>query len=422
MRALLSKLRADSERVQPVQENAPVLSSSPDSVFVYARNALPPMHRFDEISVVPVTADNGMVLTGGPIWPEWPAAGPYRHNRSGVPVDRRPPDPQGPVAEFDGEATWGGYAVGHFGHFMVEHGTRVLQAATEHPDLPMLFALQPGAGPNDVPRFFWQVLDWYGATKENVRWVTRPYRVRGLWAGPMAEQWAHVPTSEAYLDLLDANAARQALPVTGGEIVYVARDRMEATGEGHNAGEPYLCALLEQLGVTVIRPETLPLRDQLAHYASAKVLIFAEGSAMHGRQLLGRADQTALVLNRRPSKRVGLAALHPRVTSLGYAEVTRGTASVLWPNGNPWIVRAISIYQAERLLEAFDSVGVPLRSVWDQTAYEAARDAGIRKWISTRFHEKQPIDHAASLRRVSQEFKALGLEHLLKDLPAGGAA
>lgn len=393
--------------------------SSAPGVFLYPRKALPALSRFDDIPVVPVSKAENMVMLGGPVWPNWKQAAPLRHNRSAVPVDQHPPAYPDQQQPFDTPATWGGHAVSHFGHFIVEHGTRILQARAEHGDKTMLFTLEPNGSADKLPRFFWQILDWFQVPAAQVKFVHTPLRVKELWAAPMAEQWAHVPTSEGYLDLLDANTEAQKLASKPNKVVYVARDAMQATAEGHNAGEPYLTSVLEKMGVTVIRPEAMPLRKQLEYYHGAETLIFAEGSALHGRQLLGRRDQTIVVLNRRPNMRIGLSAIQPRVDTMAYAEATKGTASVLWPNGNPWLVRAISLYDEEMLLATFDALGVPLSRHWDHSAYVAARDTAIRRWIEIRFAPNQPIDHAASARRVRQEFTALGLEHLLDELPKG---
>lgn len=400
---------------RPAQE----LDTPTPGLFVYNRQHLAPLTCFADVPVMPVTQKVGMVLLGGPVWPDWQGAGPLRHNRSGRPVDREPPIPPTPLIEFPAPATWGGHAVPHFGHFIVEHSTRILQARVEHGDKKMLFTLQPGHHAHQMPAFFWQILAWYGVAAQQATFVTAPLQVRELWAAPMAEQWDRVPTSEGYLSLLSENAAARGLTPRKNAILYVARDRMEATAEGHNAGEPYLASVLEKLGVTVIRPETLSLRGQLEYYQGAETLVFAEGSALHGLQLLGRQNKTVIVLNRRPNMRIGLSAIQPRVTTLAYAEVTRGTAAVLWPNGSPWMVRALSFYDVDCLLATFEQLGVPLSRFWDNTAYLAARDRAIRTWIKLRFNPRVAIDHSASARRVRQEFTDLGLHHFVNELPQG---
>ena len=397
------------------------LGDARNGLFVYDRTALAQAIRFDDIPVLPACNSRPMIAEGGPVWPDWEGMGAMRHMRAGLPIDLKPALPETPLTDMNEEAVWGGHVVDHFGHFAAENSTRLLQAVAGHPSARVLFTLEPGLRPGTVPGFFWQVLDWYGVASERVHFVTQPLRVRHLWAAPMAEQLNGVVPSEAYLDLLARNRARNRLPARPGGVVYVARDRMEASGEGHNAGEPYLTGLLQGLGVHVIRPETMRLRDQLAWYDSARTLVFSEGSAMHGRQFLGRLDQDIVILNRRPRMRVALASLGARCNRLAYGEVTRGVASVLWPNGKPWMVRAISIYDTERLLAAFDAVGVALREVWNREDYLAARDAAIGRWIGIRFAPDQRIDHAASLKGVRADFERLGLRHLLDRLPKGSA-
>jgi len=411
----LRPARPDAAAPDAVRRQAPVPAAP--GLFAYSNSTLPEMHVFRDIPVVPVSESANMVQRGGPAWPDWRGAGALRHNRSGQPVDRFPPALPDQQVPFEEPATWGGHCVGHFGHFIAEHGTRVLQSRAAHGDKAMLFTLEPGKTAEAAPRFFWQILAWYGVAPERVRFVTRPLRVAELWAAPMAEQWAHVPPAPGYLDLLEANAAARGLQPKPAETVYVSRAGMEATAEGHGAGEPYLEQALKTLGVTVIRPEAMPLAEQLAHYRGAKTLIFAEGSAMHGRQLLGRADQRVVVLNRRPGMRIALSALQPRVSELIYVEATRGTASVLWPGGKPWLVRAISLYDIDVLLGAFEALGLPLSTVWDGLAYEEARDRAIRNWIRIRLDPAQPIDHAASRKRVREDLAGLGLDHLIADLP-----
>lgn len=403
------------------KEDGGGLGDPRNGLIVFGRTASPAATRFDDIPVLPACNSRPMIAEGGPVWPDWEHMDAMRHMRAGRPIDLKPALPAAPLTDMDEEAVWGGHVVDHFGHFAAENSTRLLQGVSGRPSARVLFTLEPGLRPAAVPGFFWQVLDWYGVAKERVHFVTRPLRVRHLWAAPMAEQLNEVTPSEAYLDLLARNRGRNRLPDRPGGVVYVARDRMEATAEGHNAGESYLTGLLQGLGVHVIRPETMRLRDQLAWYDSARTLVFSEGSAMHGRQFLGRLDQDIVILNRRPRMRVGLSALGARCNRLAYGEVTRGSASVLWPNGEPWMVRAISIYDTERLLAAFDAIGVPLREVWNRDDYLAARDAAIGKWIAIRFDTGQRIDFAASLTAVRAEFKRLGLTHLLGQLPEGTA-
>ena len=62
------------------------------------------------------------------------------------------------------------------------------------------------------------------------------------------------------------------------------------------AGEPYLEDVLRRSWVRVLRPETVPLAEQLRNYRAATDIVFAEGSALHALQLLGRVDADVAVL------------------------------------------------------------------------------------------------------------------------------
>ena len=65
-------------------------------------------------------------------------------------------------------------------------------------------------------------------------------------------------------------------------------------------GERYVEQVLAQAGFNVIRPETMSLLDQMRAYRAAEVVVFAEGSACHGVELLGTEMLgTAIMLARR---------------------------------------------------------------------------------------------------------------------------
>jgi len=393
--------------------------TAPLSRFTLAQDAMAPVHAFDDIPVVPALSETGMIVTGGPIWPDWQAAHRLRHNRNFRAVDSRPPDPAD-LRDFDEAAIWGGHVVPHFGHWLAEHGTRVLAATRARPQDRMLFTVAPNAGSDaagEPQQFFWQCLKWLGVDADRVHLVRRALRVRRLHAVAMAEQWDGVMPSGGYLDLLDQNAARQGLDIAPDQIVYVARDGMIGRGEGGNAGEAYVVRCLKALGVRVIRPEALALEDQLRHYASARLLIFAEGSALHGWQLLGRIDQHVVVLNRRAQMRIGHAALMPRTTRLTYVEATRAIIAVQWPTGKFWMVRAISLYDLPALFEAFAHLGLSLGKVWDQPAFEKARDADMANWIALRLSPGQPIARNASIGHVRGGLARHGLSHLIPLVP-----
>jgi hypothetical protein len=111
------------------------------------------------------------------------------------------------------------------------------------------------------------------------------------------------PTAE-HLDAL--SWCQKQLSPKAHQIVYVSRSKFASctskdTLLGSFAGEALLEKLLFQRGVKIIHPELLPLKEQLEIYLGASALIFSEGSAQHGLELLGfDAFKEVIIICRRP--------------------------------------------------------------------------------------------------------------------------
>lgn len=332
---------------------------------------------------------HGLLGDGGPVWPEGAAdRHPWlRHHRRGRPVDEpaalSPRDRARLRAEILSDpCLWGGFAQNHFGHFIADHMTRIVAARAERPGDAALFTLPPGARPADLPGWFWAVTGWHGLARDRVRLVTAPLLARELRVAPQAEQVHGGPPDPAYLALLEALPAARALVPRPIDLLYVTRAGLPAQGKGGHAGEAYLVSLLRRAGVAVLDPGAAPLSDQLALYAGARRLVFAEGSALHGRQMLGRRAQEIAILNRRPGTRTAEGAIAARCDRLAYVEAAAQVAVPARPDGRGMPAKAISFYDLPRLFDGFAALGVDLRPDWDAAAFAAARDADIRAWLS----------------------------------------
>ncbi len=79
-------------------------------------------------------------------------------------------------------------------------------------------------------------------------------------------------------------------------------------------GERYLEDQLQREGWTVLHPQDLPLAGQMQAYRRARQVLFAEGSACHGVELLGSLGLAHCVLlpRRAESLHVFQATLRPR--------------------------------------------------------------------------------------------------------------
>ncbi len=372
--------------------------------------APPPMAVFHDITVLPHDrrdlgrARNGAVIRStrsGPLWPDFDARTWERHNLNGVPFDDAPEPSVGPIQRIETPSVWLGYMAPHFGHLVAEHVTRVLWSRALRPrDQCLVTAPTTRWSQPTLPRYAWEVLAWLGLPRRQVRIIDRPVLARELRVVPQAEVHVEPGPDPAYLDLLDRHVAGSGLaPVQSGAL-YVTRLGMLAKRTGSNAGEAYLVERLRAAGVAILDPARAPLREQLARYAGARTLIFAEGSAIHGRQLLGRLDQRIVVLNRRVGPRtVGTAALSPRCADLAYVAATRVECAPMRADGSEHVPRAIAFYDTDALLAGLAGIGIDLARGWNSGAYRTACEADVATWIG-QLRGDPTIDLAASLDRL----------------------
>jgi hypothetical protein len=334
---------------------------------------------FSDVPVMPLQAFSGHNPIGGPVWPDFESQTIARFCRfAGMPVDLLP-TLMPCLAEIDENAIWGGYIHPHFGHLIAEHLTRVLPSMHARPDDLVLFALQQGQDPQAVPTYFYDVLQWYGLPIERIRIIAQPTMVRRLSVVPQGEVlWGKGP-DKSYLELLETLSAHNGLDPKREDIVYVGRSGLVTQGQGSHLGEGYLIRHLQDMGVTIIDPAKLGLRAQLEYYAGAKTLIFAEGSAIHGRQLLGRVRQEMYVLKRRV-KYLGRPLLRPRVRKLSYINTDGNALRVKSKALKGFPHRNAVFYRSEALLLCFDALGLDLRSRWNQSDYLCAALDDAAQW------------------------------------------
>ncbi len=359
---------------------------------------LGPLQLFRDITLVPVASVHQHVALGGPIWPDFARRTWVRHCRGGVPQDAAPVWPAGGT-RIEPDAVWGGFLDSHFGHFVAEHLPRLPAALRERPDDLYLFTVDPGVTAETLPAWVAALFDWIGLPMAQVRLVTTPVTVDRLWVGAQAEMLPQVAPAPGYLDLI-APWARGLVPQRA-KLLYVARVGMAAQGGGAQAGEGYVVELLRRSGVAVLDPATAPLRSQLAAYAGAERILFAEGSALHGRQLLGHLAQDIAVLRRRPGKRMAEAALGPRCRSLSYHDVGDQSLMAYWKSGARRPNPALSLYDPDRLQRVLAGYGVDLAPLWDPDSYRSAALGDVAAWVAAHQpRDEHRSEYLAVLARV----------------------
>jgi hypothetical protein len=357
------------------------------------------------------TPRGGTYHRGGPHWPEWSTQTAARYCVAGKPLDEEPPKSE-PTSTLTGPIAWGSAITWHFGHQIADFTTRLLPTLAEMPDVRFAFSTHAQAKLRSIdygPAIFPQILDWYGIPGERVDVIADPTLVERLVVAPQAEQTYGPGPEPWYLDLLDANMRSRLGEVERGGSLYVSRAGQRA----RFAGEAYLEGVLEEAGFRVLRPETVSLEEQLRAYAGAERIVFAEGSAIHGVQLLGRALGNVTVLMRRPDMKLAEAALKPRARSLRYVDAVQGLVHGCDINGHPARYYGLSILDPGRLLAA-----LPIGHAWDHKAFDAARGADVGEWLEReRASPRWAVSGSPEL--VAQSLHAAGLGPTITDASHG---
>jgi Glycosyltransferase 61 len=374
--------------------------------------ALPLGKTFNDIPVVPGFKHDRtpLLCSGGPIWPEFSSQTDIRARRKDDCCDVEPPMPDGPLKVRRGEFAWGGQLFHHFGHLTAETCPRLVWSLRRWPDSTYLFLASPEESEKAVPDFIWTMLAWHGLRRDRVEVITAPFRAETLHVMPLPEWLNGPPPPDGYLDILADTARQNRMKAVPCPILYVSRSGLLKERKGGHAGEAYLEHLLQALGVSVMEPSGTPLAEQLARYAGAQIIVFAEGSAAHGRQFLGRIDQKIMILNRRRSNRLAFNALASRVTELGYCEATRATMAMVGRYGQPLDALGLAFYDPPELFAAFESLGINLEGRWNDNEYHAVRNKDIIDWLARLYNRPDHFDFGASVAQVENSLRQEGLE------------
>lgn len=386
------------------------------------KQLLSSVQSFDEVLVVPyqhllTRQTGGHDHQGGPLWPDWERQSSARFNRDGQPQDVQP-EPAAPEQTVSGDSYfWAGPAHPHFGHGIADFYSRLPCTLAQGDHVVLVFASRethPIASLDDAPGWLRGLMAWYGIQADRVMFVTRPTLFKSLQVMPQQEQLEGIGPSDAYLDLLDEIVRRNLqdsplAPMEGHDLtrpVYVSRAGMKTCF----AGEYYLESLLEAGGINVFRPERHGLRRQMDVYCHARQLFFAEGSAIHGTQLLGRSLADVTVLVRRPGVRFGEPFLRPRARSLHYLDLTRGVIHGLNHRGRKLLSGGMPLLEEDKLLQWLDQLGLALPDLWDSAAYHEAQQRDVARWLE--FTAAQPHS-VASKDMICRTLQNEGFEELL---------
>lgn len=243
-------------------------------------------------------------FNGGPVL-EAESDRRLRHCHNGEPADRF--DPSASYAHAPRLAgTWNylGPVYPHFGHVMAEMIHRVLPSREIFKHDQWLAVTSPTEASTDfwaLPASYREALAVLGIGAHNLVVINRDTLVERL---NIAEQGTHLGRMPmpSYLDALNAHSTRyldsKFADIARPRRVYVSRAGIPDSG--NFLGESCLEAWLSAEGFEIFKPEQHPLAVQMDVYRKAEVLVFSEGSACHGTELLGAGmlDQVYLLLRR----------------------------------------------------------------------------------------------------------------------------
>ncbi len=288
-----------------------------------------------------------------------------------------------------GEFTYIGPAYHHFGHVMAEMVHRILPSLPSPARRWLMIATDGDTALRtaaELPVFMQDVLRLFAIDPDSVTILNRDCRVEHLHVAQQGSDFGGGPYPD-YLDRLASFGER--LPATSSPYprwVYVSRSALP--GGGGFLGERVVEHALQAAGVTIARPETMPLRDQMQLYRGADIVIFPEGSACHGVELLGpRSFGTAILLaRRRDHMDIFGRVLRPRSERYAVIAPSPGTGPVFRKLAHI----TIGPMDHRALFALLHEHGLPRIIAVDEAVYQAQCLDDLRSFID--FHHTQRTD------------------------------
>lgn len=342
---------------------------------------------------------------GGPILTD-PTLQVFRHHRGGAIVDNFAPD--APPGRFlPGDLIYAGALYDHFGHFMAEMIHRILPARALGLGHRFLFVgargHEPHASFDRLPRHLRDILSFLGLAPDDVVIALDDVVVERLHLVPQASQH-HGDPADWYLDLLSAHSG-PALDaafegVTRPQRLYVSRTRQAL--EGGLLGEAYLERWLEGAGFQPFYPEEHGFAEQLDHYRKAECVVFTQGSACHGTELLGREAMARVVLIPKSIK-AGFfeRVLAPRARHFAQAGSPDQVGTMYYDTATRFqhIHLGVSLVDLAAVSRCLDGMGIPCPR-FRPWAYRRAAARDLRRYMAGARAARGP-DRPQALRLIA---------------------
>ncbi|MGA2049995.1 MAG: glycosyltransferase 61 family protein [Terracidiphilus sp.] len=376
----------------------------------------PPAHGvFENIRVEAYKHPFGVAFHGGPVLRD-PEFTQFRHKRGNVACDT-----------FDEGASFQKYVEGkwvyigpkypHFGHVMAEMIHRILPSKLFFPEvnkylIVTTFDDESGPGFETLCATYREALEFLDIEPDSVLIINENSVVESLSICEQASNLGGIQT-QWYLDALRDYSAPRLDQLHGGEIqhpkVYVSKSRMPHGGR--ILGASYVEELLSEEGFLIFYPEEAPLSVQLDTYRKASVLLFEEGSACHGTELLGTEmlNRTFLIVRRMEGRDGFAKILRPRSKEYESFQDTffLGTIIVNKAKRFPQFEYGVSLFDLDRFVAFLRDRGLAELKEIDVRRYYEAAERDLRDYFT--FHMQNEIEEV-DLWRVGElrlEFEKL---------------
>jgi hypothetical protein len=234
-----------------------------------------------------------------------------------------------------------------------------------------------------LPGFARDVLAFLGVKASEFRVVTENTIADRLFVAEQGSELSFGP-KPGYLADLDEYTTPRLDALHGNEPrfckVYVSRHACV----GNFLGEEYLEDQLKAEGFSIIRPETLPVSVQMDIYRKADVLVFNEGSACHGVELLGQEGlRRCYVLARRRWNSSFETILEPRArqfaNSSGHSFI--GSVFVDPRTGRPVMPWGVALFDTRQLVSFFRDHAIARLPHFDEKQYMRAAEAHLHRYL-----------------------------------------
>jgi hypothetical protein len=176
------------------------------------------------------------------------------------------------------------------------------------------------------------------------------------------------------------------------EKVYVSRSKIRHGGSF--LGERYIESLLAAEGFDIFHPEDWSLPAQMHRYRHAGLLVFPEGSACHGVELLGAEalDRVYVLMRRDNHSGTFVAVLRPRATRMAILTEMPFLGTVRMHNENMRLVTeaGVSVFDLDGLMRFLRRNGIAELSTLDRAAYFDAAAADLEAYFQYYIGTKAP--------------------------------